>query len=567
MYNENPRQIEGETVIQRRIPNIEEYDRMLQRRDRLLIATAKAANVLLTVENFDEAINTALGMFLEGAGCDRIRILENIYESSSTIPDYCNFIYEWATPDFSNWKSRSEISCIRSERIDSTFLHRYFLEGNGFGGLLEEWIEPLRSLLAMAQVKSAYSVAIRVKGHWWGALCFDYCREAIQVSPAEVAVLRTIADCIGSAILRERTQKIIQQAEQARVAELVKANTALKQSLDTLATDPDLERFIGNTLKLIAQQFDAPLIEYWVHSEPQSYVHLTYWQGQILNVSERSGLFEGIPDKATELSASLGLIPFLDIPLTVGDMNIGALSIYLPTFRLFSGQTIELALALAQQLTLARLAEEAQQAALLQERTRMAREIHDTLAQAFGGILMQLQAVNYFAVNQPDKAQSHLLTAQALAQDGLAEARRSVWTLYLETAEYEDPSQTIAKFIEQTTSGQSIPIQLVVEGRPYRLHPDLGLNLLRIAQEAIANALRHAHAQTIQISLHYSPQTLQLMIRDDGCGFEPQRPTRGFGLLGMQQRAARIGAAWHLVSQLGQGTTITVSVSTQNSPT
>ncbi len=353
-----------------------------------------------------------------------------------------------------------------------------------------------------------------------------------------------------------------EQAAQERVAELVKANTALKQSLDALATDPDLDRFIGHTLQLIAQQFDCPLIEYWVHSPQQhpAYVHLTYWQGQIFRPTPQSGRMGGaIPAE---------LIPFLDIPLSVGTLNIGALALYLPSYRSFSGQTIELAHALAQQLTLAieltRLATESQQAALLQERARMAREIHDTLAQAFGGILMQLQATNYFASSQPEKAQTHLRTAQILAQDGLTEARRSVWTLYLETTEYEDPAQTITKFIAQTTAAQSVgpvvSINLEIEGTPYRLHPDLGLNLLRIAQESITNGLRHAQAQTIQLHLNYRPQSLQLTIHDDGCGFEPQLPGRGFGLIGMQQRAARIGANWQLVSRPGQGTTIIITM-------
>ncbi|MGA7932262.1 MAG: GAF domain-containing sensor histidine kinase, partial [Kovacikia sp.] len=235
----------------------------------------------------------------------------------------------------------------------------------------------------------------------------------------------------------------------------------------------------------------------------------------------------------------------------------------------FSKNELELVQSLAQQATLAiqltRLAEEVKQAALLQERTRMAREIHDTLAQAFGGISMQLQAFNYFASTQPEKAQTHLLTAQALAQDGLAEARRSVWTLYLETSEYEDPAQTITKFIEQTMSRQTVPIDLSINGSPYRLHPDLGLNVLRIAQEAIANALRHAQAQTIQICLNYTPQTLQLIVRDDGCGFDLRSPSRGFGLAGMQQRAEWIGATWQMVSQLGQGTIISVTLAIPDS--
>lgn len=548
-------QKEREQAAQQRATELEEYNQRLLRRDQLLEVTARATNVLLTLDSIDLAINTALNILLEGTGCDRLKIMENIYDSSSLLPVRYTTIYKCRVPDFEF--THTDIEPAQAAELNGLF-KKYFLEKDGFGGLLEEWDEPLRSLFATLQIHATYGVPIRVNGQWWGVLCLDYCRVAIQISPAEIAVLRTIADCIGSAIQRARTQKLILQSEQARVAELVKANDALKQSLDTFAADPDFDHFIGQTLRLIAQQFDSPLIEYWVYSEQpnQAYVHLTYWQGQIFTSEEK----KQIPE----------MPPFLDMPLSIGNTNIGALSIYLSEHRRFSGQTIELAHTLAQQLTLAieltRLAEEAQQAALLQERTRMAREIHDTLAQAFGGILMQLQAFTYFAPTQPDQAQTHLLTAQALAQEGLAEARRSVWTLYLEASEYEDLARAIAKFIHQTSAGQPIPIHLEIDGTPYSLHPDLGLNLLRIAQESIANALRHAQATTIQVHLSYRAKTLQLAIRDDGCGFDPQSPTYGFGLLGMQQRASRIGATWSLVSQVNQGTTIRVTLTNEPPP-
>ncbi|MGF1569795.1 MAG: GAF domain-containing protein, partial [Nodosilinea sp.] len=547
-------QREREQIALQKAEDLETYNRVLQGRDRLFKATAKAANVLLTLENFDQAVKTALHFIGEGIGCDYVVVLENMFKSSSPLPSSCDFIYEWAAPGFLPLSVAFGSTSLPAELLGVDFMKQYFLEGDGFGGLVEVWNEPLRSALASVQVQSTYAVPIRVNGQWWGVLSLDYCRTPIQVSAAAISVLMAIADCIGSAIQRDRTQKIILQAEQTRVAELVKANTALKRSLDAFAADSDLDRFIGNTLTAIAQQFDAPLIEYWVHSQAGSAasIHLAYWQGQILSATNGS----------IANASSAGMVPFLDIPLSVGDTNIGALSIYLPGHRTFPREIVELAHALAQQLTLAveltHLAEEAQQAALLQERTRMAREIHDTLAQAFGGILMQLQAFTYFAQPQPDQAQTHLLTAQALAKEGLAEARRSVWALHLETTEYENVDQAIAKFTEQTTSRQATPIHLAIEGTPYSLHPDLGLNLLRIAQEAIANALRHAHATNIQVHLSYSAQALQLTIRDDGCGFDPQSPTYGFGLLGMQQRAAHLGATWNLMSRPGQGTTIMV---------
>ena len=254
----------------------------------------------------------------------------------------------------------------------------------------------------------------------------------------------------------------------------------------------------------------------------------------------------------------------INILLVSGDTPLGILCLLSAERSDYSSEELELAQSISHQATLAiqltKLAVEAQQSAILGERNRLAREIHDTLAQAFGGILMQLQAANYFVDSQPQKAWPHVQTAQKLAQEGLTEARHSVWTLYLESTEYEDLANAIAQFIAQKQSDSAVQIQLQIGGAPYALHPDLGLNLLRIAQEAIANALKHAQAQMLRVGLSYTPQSLQLIIHDDGCGFDPKSPTRGFGLIGMQQRASRIGATWQLVSQPGQGATITVSV-------
>jgi signal transduction histidine kinase len=593
-----------------------EVDHQMRHRcDRLLEASANATSVLLTMENFDAAINTALQIIVEGAGCDRINVLEGNFDPASSVPTYHTAIYEWTRPGIIR-----QMDCLEAGRIPSAgieaFLEQYYLNGDGFGGRLEAWVEPLRSFYAAVQVQSSYSVPIRVKGQWWGVLCLNYCREAIEIGSAEVAVLRSIADCIGSAIQRDRSQKNILQSEQMRVAELAKANHVLRQTVDLLATEPDLNRFLDYVLKAFAKQFDAPLIQYWELPEPSNvaYLRLACRNGQILTVAElpndclvtgipipqelagyenfqtrqRYYVIEDIPTDPSELAlfsplnfdletwcTEHGIRKMINIALMWSEKATSSLILYFPSGRHLSEQQIELMCALAQQVTLAiqltQLAEIKQSEAIaraqekaaqemIQERARMAREIHDTLAQAFGGISMQLQAFDYFAATQPEKAQIHLITAQALAQDGLAEARRSVWTLYLETSEYEDPARTIAKFIEQTMARQSVPIDLVIDGSPARLHPDLGLNLLRIAQESIANALRHAQPQTIQIRLIYSPQNLKMTIRDDGCGFEPQLPSPGFGLMGMQQRAARIGADWHLVSEIDQGTSITVTL-------
>ncbi|HIK42297.1 GAF domain-containing sensor histidine kinase [Thermoleptolyngbya sp. M55_K2018_002] len=585
-------QQERQQAAQQRTADLEAYNQVLQGRDRLLEAAAKATNVLLTVESLDEALNSALKIIGEGMGCDRFHIIENISEPSSTLPIRFSYIYEWSRPEFTRSLAQLDSAAIQADQLEAAFIEQYFLNGNGFGGLLEVWPESLRNSPTADQVQSAYAVPIRVNGQWWGVLAFHYCREAIQVSPAVVSVLMTLADCIGSAIQRDRTQKLILQAEQNRVLELAKANDAMRRNINWLARDPNMNTFLGHLLQELAMQFDtqnAQIVLYNPHEQTlQTLVSLInneialsppyttetpaqMWLGwEILLRSSKPIPFSTDTEPHLFLPGCLefyrqqnkqGIVCTL---LKQDEQPLGFIEFSYHNRETFSESELELVQSLAQQATLAiqltRLAEEAQQLALLQERTRMAREIHDTLAQAFGGILMQLQAATHFATTQSEKAQNHLLTAQALAREGLAEARRSVWTLYLETAEYEDLAKAIAKFIEQTPSDQSTSIDLAIDGTPYRLHPDLGLNLLRIAQESITNALRHANAQTIQVNLRYHLQTLQLSIHDDGCGFEPQSPTRGFGLLGMQQRAARIGATWHLVSQAGHGTTVTVSI-------
>lgn len=582
---------EREHIALQRAEALEAYNQVLQGRDRLFKATAKAANVLLTLDNFDTAVNTALQFIGEGTGCDCVVVLENMFQFASPLPSSCEFIYEWAAPGLLPISVSFGSTSLPSELLGLDFMREHFLEGDGFGGLTEVWNEPLRSALASVQIQSTYAVPIRVNGQWWGVLSLDYCRAPIQISTAEISVLMAIADCIGSAIQRDRTQKALLEAEQNRVAELARANAAMRHSIDWLAHEPDMDAFLGHLLEELATQVNAQDAMIFLYDSGertlQTFVgviddEITFsppftrkisvheWPGwEVLLRSPNPRHFDLDTDahlfmpeylefhrRRNNQGVVCTLLQQRDEPL--GFIGFGCIR------KTLSENELELVQSLAQQATLAiqltQLAEEAKQMALLQERARLAREIHDTLAQAFGGILMQLQACTYFAETQPDQAQTHLLTAKALAQEGLTEARRSVWTLYLETTEYENLDQAIAKFIEQTQPRQATPIHLVIEGTPYSLHPDLGLNLLRIAQEAITNALRHAHATTIQVHLSYSAQGLQLTIRDDGCGFEPQSSTLGFGLLGMQQRASRIGATWNLMSRTGQGTTLMITL-------
>jgi signal transduction histidine kinase len=583
---------------------------MLQGHDRLLEATAKATSALLTLGNFDEAINIALEILVEGAGCDRINVLEGSFDDSSwerapTVPNYHTVIYEWARPGLIQQMAHLEAGRIASAGIEA-FLEQHYLHGDGFGGLLEAWHEPLRSAYAAVQVQSSYSVPIRVKEQWWGVLCLNYCRAAIQLSPAEVSVLRAIADCIGTAILRDRTQKITRQAEQERAAELEKANHVLKQTVDLLTTEPDIDRFLGHVLKALAEQIDAPLIQYWEYPEPGdiAYLRLAFRNGQILTAADlpndclvtgvpilpqligceslqtrkRHYVIEDIPTDPMQQAifsplnfdletwcTEQGIRKLINIPLMQAEKTTSALLLYFPGGHPVSEPQIELMYALARQVTLAiqltQLADKAKQGAILNERNRMARDIHDTLAQSFTGIIMQTEALKTAPRLDPDEMLTALDRIGDLARLGLSEARRSVQALRpiaLETANFPE---ALRQLLQQITDGTTMQTHLNVEGATQLLPAMIEENLLRIAQEAITNTIRHSHAQTITLQLLFEPTAVHLQIIDDGQGFVPDASlTAGFGLIGMQERAHHLEGQFHLVSQPGQGTEITVTV-------
>jgi signal transduction histidine kinase len=205
----------------------------------------------------------------------------------------------------------------------------------------------------------------------------------------------------------------------------------------------------------------------------------------------------------------------------------------------------------------------AEAASILEERNRMAREIHDTLAQSFTGIIIHARSAERKITVDPEKAQAYLAQVQNLARTGLAEARRSVEALrrpYL--LENNDLLSAFKHLTTQLESSTGTIIVCEAIGIPYGLPSEVENNLLRIGQEALTNALKYAKATEIRVELIYQSTQCTLRINDDGQGFTIDRSSshNGFGLLGMAERAERIGAQLQIQSTPGQGTEIVVSV-------
>jgi signal transduction histidine kinase len=214
------------------------------------------------------------------------------------------------------------------------------------------------------------------------------------------------------------------------------------------------------------------------------------------------------------------------------------------------------------ELARARMQSEAEFSAVWNERNRIARELHDTLAQGLGAISMQLEVAKR-KLPADSEAREPLDEARALARSNLAEARNSIWNMRSQVLETGDLAKALGDILRSLTDGAGTQSELRVRGRARRLAPVTENNLLRIGQEAITNAAKHAGAKRIDVLLEFAERHVQLSVLDDGRGFDSEHPPKsegGFGLLGMRERAAQMHGQFGITSQPGEGTVITLNL-------
>lgn len=198
--------------------------------------------------------------------------------------------------------------------------------------------------------------------------------------------------------------------------------------------------------------------------------------------------------------------------------------------------------------------------AVLGERNRIAREIHDTLAQGYVGISLQLEVLTeLLRMNKVDKAAQHLNTTREYVREGLADARQSIWALRSQDSGEKTLPVELRRVTEQA-NGQGLEARFSLFGAYRALTPETEKEILRIAQEALHNVKKHAQAEHVSVQLEYGPEVIALQVRDDGRGFdqnkgEGARPGH-YGLTGMHERAETIGGRLEVTSEPGAGTTV-----------
>jgi len=200
--------------------------------------------------------------------------------------------------------------------------------------------------------------------------------------------------------------------------------------------------------------------------------------------------------------------------------------------------------------------------AVLGERNRIAREIHDTLAQGFVAVSLQLEVLARKLENTPEGVKDLLRQTRAMVQSSLNEARQSIWELRSQGSDARDLRARLSKLAIEIAERSGMKVQYQVLGTYRALPENIESELLKIGQEALTNVVRHAKAKLVKIDLAYEGRKVRMTIADDGSGFagavNSVGPEGHFGLRGMRERAAQIGAQLNVTSRVGQGTQIDV---------
>ncbi|MFN2291819.1 MAG: sensor histidine kinase [Anaerolineae bacterium] len=218
----------------------------------------------------------------------------------------------------------------------------------------------------------------------------------------------------------------------------------------------------------------------------------------------------------------------------------------------------------ATQSQLQQYAEQVEKLTISQERERMAREMHDTLAQGLAGVIMQLEAADsHLESNRPAEAQVVVEQAMQRARQTLHEARRAIQALRSAALEQRNLAAALATEVSQFEVTSGVTADLVFDGEPEEIRPEVAQHVLRIAQESLSNIGRHAHARHVRVRLVQSDTRLELVVQDDGKGFDVEAAMLRadcFGLQGMYERAQRLGATLQLESAPQEGTVLALNL-------
>jgi PAS domain S-box-containing protein len=409
----------------------------------------------------------------------------------------------------------------------------------------------------------------------------------------------TVLRLMGTVMdVTERTQA----AEALRASEkLVRGQVeALTRTLEALAMESAPDRLVEHVLRTIVTQLGAQSCSVWQRVGDSNLIgfQFSFEDGRFVTKSDsvlaglslvlpmeefwawpavvrtgKPGVMEDIRELPffswQERLISLGVITILIVPISIAGRVDAVICIRFTQKRVFSTDELELAQALANQAMLAmqltRLSAESRESAVIAERNRMARDIHDTLAQGFTGVIMQLEAAKG-ATTQGDLADAanRIERASKLARSSLGEARRSVRALRPRSLRDGKLSVTLDDLLKRMTEGSDLNAEFHAEGDERAIPAEYEDGLLRITQESLTNTVKHANARNFKATLSVSANKIQLQLVDDGRGFDPRAEHEGFGLIGMKERVEQMNGEFIIRAKPGVGTEVLVVLKNQS---
>ena len=423
--------------------------------------------------------------------------------------------------------------------------------------------------------------------------------------PAEVA--SHDPEVLRAALIRQSIERRRAECSATMQTEVVKL------ALDLLVREPDIEGFFGGLAKTMVEESESHTCAVWLLDEKNQQCELwlayvkdrlfTAPKGGLQNSPDATSdkiaflqamaghLFEyapgwsrtveypvddeRLPQVIREFGRQMDWHSTVATPLQLGTRTLGWMTVcslnrsdtqsHWGRLVLIEAIARQAALALHHSRVVDHSRSEERRKAILEERNRLARDIHDNLAQGFAAILMQLQAAQRENVSLPPSVSTSITTAVDLARTHLTEARRSVGALRPNVGNGEDICTALKRLTDLNRRTTSVPIDLVLDELP-RFGDGVEREIVAIVQEALTNAVRHSEAGKITVRAAVQSVGLRLSVADDGRGIS-REPSTGFGMTSMQERAERIGASLTIVTAPRNGTEVVLAWDPTSLPT
>ncbi len=561
-------------VIVRDITARQQAEEELRRRDSILEVLAYASERLL-LGNPDDVVPDLLGRLGRAVDVNRVYVFENHRAENGTL--LASQRYEWVAP--------GQLSTINAPEMQNLPYR-----AGGFARLVDALGtgQPLHGRIrhlptsggrpAEQDVCSTALVPIFSEGKWWGILGFEKYERERKWPSAEIETLKNIANTLGAAFARQRIQA--SEREQRDLAEALRDTAAVLNS--TLNFDEVLDHILANVGRVV----------------PHDGTNIMLIEGGTLHIARRRGYSRGeIREMRLSKSYSVEDFPSLyhmaqtRMPLVISDVGeypgwvdlpeseeirsyagvpiclegevIGFLNVNSSTPGFFKHSHAERLQAFADQAAVAiknaRLYDQAQALAALEERQRLARELHDGVSQTLSSAKLIADVLPRIWGRDPEKAEQALLQLRQLTQGALAEMRMLLMELRPETLLEAELIELLRQAVQVTASRTGISVSLTANAQKCTLPSEVKFALYRITQEALNNVAKHAHAERVEVHLTCRPDRVVLRIWDDGRGFEVDNvPAGHFGIGIMRERAHEIGANLKVESRIGGGTEVTV---------